>query len=796
MTLGTTAAALALLFGAGPLSAQHAPSAAPSELRGAAHGNDTLRFDGREGQLDVRIPRFDRPDVNIDARFEEAEWEQAALLTGFTQYTPSEGVPASQETEVRVFYTEDAIYFAIRAHDSQPDEILALLSERDRSSFGSDWVRLMIDTFDDRRQAYTFFVNPHGIQTDGLWQESLQPLGGPTGPKVDFNPDYIWDSQGRVLDDGWVAEIRIPFVSIRFPDSDVQNWGLQIARGVTRNDFKSSWAPLTQEVTNVLSQGGRLIGLEGLRPKRLVEFNPVVTGKIDGARVDGAFDRESPEPEFGLNARFGITPNLVFDATANPDFSQVEADVDQIQVNERFALFFPEKRPFFLNGSEVFGSTQRLVHTRSIVDPIGGAKLTGKIGEVGLAYLGALDESPSSVFGGDGRAVFNLVRARQDVGTASTVGLLFTDRTLTEGGGYNRVVSGDARAVFGGRYTLETQVTGSWTSFGSGDSGLKPAVSAVFRRAGRNFFYSAKFEDIHPEFRASSGFIPRVGDVEAQASVGYNWYPAPGGELERVGLELKSNNFFDHDGFYDGAGPYEWEVEAWPSLTFRGRRSVFAILRLGGFQIRPEDYDAYEVLGANGDAEPLPPLPDLQNMWGFAAFPNIRVNEKVQLNGQLFYRVVPIFAEAARGFEIRTSPSVQLSPSDAWRIDLSHTWARLWRRSDDSEFSTVNLSRARVQYQFGRSVFVRVIGQYDLEDRDALQHPVTGQPLLIGGVLQEARERGNFQTQALVSYEPSPGTVFFLGYSRLMDGPYGYRLQDKNTLRDGVFAKVSYLLRR
>ena len=421
----------------------------PSVEARAPGGADTLQFNGRVGELDVRAPRFESPEIGIDGRLDEPEWQEAAVLTGFTQYTPVEGLEASERTEVRVFYAADAIYFGIRAYDSQPDQILALLSERDRSSFGSDWVRLMIDTFDDRRQAYAFFVNPHGIQTDGLWQESLQPLGGPTGPKVDFNPDYIWDSQGRVIDDGWVAEIRIPFVSIRFPDSEVQNWGLQVARGVTRNDFKSSWAPLTQDITNVLSQGGRLLELRGLRPKRLVEVNPVVTGKLDGARVDGVFDRESPEPDFGVNARVGLTPNLVLDATFNPDFSQVEADVDQIQVNERFALFFPEKRPFFLDGSEVFGTTQRLVYTRSIVDPVGGAKLTGKVGEFGLAYLGALDESPSSIFGGEGNAVFNLVRARRDVGTASTVGLLYTDRTRTEGGGFNRVLSADSELCSG-----------------------------------------------------------------------------------------------------------------------------------------------------------------------------------------------------------------------------------------------------------------------------------------------------------------------------------------------------------
>jgi len=758
--------------------------------------SDTLVFNGRSGDLAVRAPRVESPTIAIDARLDEPEWANAAVLEGFTQYTPVEGREATQSTEVRVFYTSDAIYFGVYAKDSEPDRILVNLTERDRSSFGDDWIRFMIDTFDDQRQAYTFFVNPYGIQTDGLWQESLEPAGGPTGPKVDFNPDYIWESDGRVVEDGWIAEIRIPFLSVRFPDARVQDWGLQIARGVTRNDFKSSWAPITQEVSSVLSQSGRLVGLTDLRPKRLVEFNPVVTGKLDGARTGGLYERGDPEPEVGLNTRFGLTPNLVLDATVNPDFSQVEADADQIQVNERFALFFSEQRPFFLDGSEVFQSSQRLVHTRRVVDPIAGAKLTGKVGEFGVAYLGAIDESPSSIFGGQGNAVFNLVRARRDVGAGSTVGVLYTDRTATQGDAFNRLLSGDARLLFGGRYTLATQFTGSWTGVAAGvGSSLKPAVTVDFGRNGRTFYYQTKLEAIDPEFRALSGFIPRVGDVEAQGVIGVNWFAPAGAELERVGLQFRSNNFFDYDGFGKGAAPYEWEVELWPSVTFRGRRTLTAVLRLGGFEIQPEDYAAYQVQGPSGDPEALPALSNLQNIWGVALIPNIRINDQFTLTGRSFYREVPLFAEGSRGLELQLSPALQIRPDDAWNINLNHTWAKLRRRQDDSEFSRVNLSRVRVQYQFGRSLFVRLLGQWDLERRSALRHPVTGQPLLIGGVLQGPRERGDLQGQALLSYQPSPGTVFFFGYSRLMDGPYGYDWGPKQVLNDGFFIKVSYLFR-
>lgn len=759
---------------------------------------DTVVYSGRAGRLDVSPPRFESPNISIDARLDEPEWAEAAVLTGFTQYTPIEGRAATQETEVRVFYAPDAIYFGFHMLDSEPDEILVFLTERDRSSFGNDWVRIMLDTFNDQRQAYTFFVNAYGIQTDGIWLESIQPLGSPTGPKVDFNPDFLWDSEGRVVEDGWIAEIRIPYVSIRFPDAPVQDWGLQIARGVTRSDFKSTWAPITLDISNILSQSGRLTGIRDIHPKRLVEINPVATAKLEGQRGATDFTRGSVEPEVGFNARLGITPNVVLDATVNPDFSQVEADVDQIQVNERFALFFPEKRPFFLEGTEIFRTTQRLVHTRRIVDPIVGTKLTGKMGNFSMGYLGALDESPTSVFGGSDDALFNLLRVRRDVGSGSTLGLLYTDRRVTGGGGvYNRVLSGDARLLFGGRYTLETQLTGSWTSTGvdGEDTGFKPLVTVGFDRRGRSFSYRAKVEDVHPGFRTSSGFIPRLGDTEAQASALYDWYGDAGAQLERYGLELRYNSFYDHDEFWDGRGPFEWEAELWPRLSFRGGRNLTMIFRWGSHRFRPEDYPTYAVIGAAADTVPFQTPPQLDRMLAVGVLPNIRIDERFRINGASFFREIPIFAEGSRGFEVQLSPGIEIIPDDAWRVDLNHTWSRLWRTDDDSRFSTVNLSRVRVQYQFGKSLFARAIAQYDLEQRDALRHPENGLPIAVGGVRQDASDRGDFQGQFLVSYEPSPGTIFFMGYSRLMQGQSDYRLGSKDLLQDGFFVKLSYLFR-
>ena len=759
---------------------------------------DTLTYSGRAGQLTVEPVRIENPSISIDGRFDEPEWSRATVLSGFTQYTPVEGLAASQDTEVRVFYSPDAIYFGFYAYDEDPDGILAFLTERDRSSFGNDWVRVMLDTFNDERSAYTFFVNPYGLQTDGMWLESLPPAGGvATNPKVDFNIDFIWDSHGRIVEDGWVAELRIPYVSLRFPDRESHDWGLQIARGVTRSDFKSSWAPLTLDISSVLAQSGKLVGIRDIRPQRLLEIQPELTGAIDGTRTDGVFDRGEADPELGLNARVGITPNLVLDATYNPDFSQVEADADQVQVNERFALFFTEKRPFFLEGAEIFRSTQRLVHTRRVVDPIAGAKLTGKVGGISLAYLGALDQSPKNLFGRDDDALFNMVRLRGDVGEGSSVGLLYTDRTES-GDLYNRVLSSDLRILFGGRYALETQLSGSWTANGPGEAagGMKPMVTAKFGRSSRTSNLELTLEDVHPDFRAASGFIPRIGDTELTGVAGFTRYGSPGALVERWGSQLRYNSFYRHDDFWDGIGPFEWEVELWPTIAVRGARSLTTVMRVGGFDFQPERYAAYQVEDASGNPAPFPLPPSVTPIYGIAFIPNIRITDRIRLMGPWFFREVPLFAEGSKGWETQLSPSLQLTPNDAWRVDLSHAWSHLSRSVDGSDFSTVHISRVRVQRQFGRSVFARLLVQYDLEQREALRHPVTGQPILINGVRQDARERGDFQGQVLVSYEPSPGTIFFAGYSRLMDGPYGYRLGEKETVNDGFFVKISYLFRR
>jgi hypothetical protein len=758
--------------------------------------SDTLTFDGQALQLEVSPPRMEGVQLEMDGLLQEDIWDNAAVMRGFTQYEPVEGIQSTEATEVRVFYTSDAIYFGVRAFDSHPDQILARLGERDRSVFGDDWIRIILDTFDDQRQGYVFYVNPLGIQTDGLWIEGMRRREGRTSSvSIDFSPDFIWDSNGQVTEGGWEAEIRVPYLSLRFPEVPVQSWGINISREVKRRGFKQSWAPLTQNISSTLAQSGKLVGLQGLQPKRLVEVNPVTTGKRLGDDSSGEFVRHGFEGEAGLNARVGITQNLVMDATANPDFSQVEADASRITVNERFALFFPEKRPFFLEGSEVFQTPQQLVYTRRIVDPIGGAKITGKVGAFTMGYLGALDESPSSLFGGEGEALVNLLRVRRDVGLGSTMGVLYSDRTLTQGGDFNRVLAGDARLVFKERYTFTTQWAGSWSQSDGAKHYFKPSIFGSMARSGRSFSWDLTFHDMHPDFQADAGYLPRIGEAVAVGNLTLTRHGPAGALLERMALGFKGESYFHHDEFWDGQRPYEGEVQLLPSFAFRGDRTLSIILRNGYFEFPASSYEGYQIQGPGGEVLPfLVPTP-LSNLKAVAVMPRLRINNSVNLNGRVYLRELPIYAEASRGLEFLVAPQVTLKPTTSLSLTLDQTFSRLWRKRDDSVFSTALVSRITSLYQFTKALSARLMVQYNLEERSALVDPLTGYPLLVEGAVAEAREEGTVQGQFLLQYQPSPGTIFYVGYTRLMEGDYSFGLDRKEPVQDGLFVKLSYLFR-
>ena len=375
---------IVLLVAMSAATAGSGPEAGIQREQGGAPPGDgpppVVVYDGSAGQLEVPNPWVDEADIKIDGQIDEAVWLDAPVLTGFTQFDPVEGVPATQRTEARVLVTDEAIYFAVTAYDDVTGGVRATLGNRDSFARSDDYVRVILDTFDDQRRGYVIMVNPYGVQQDGLWVVGSRGGRERHGPPIDWNPDFVWDSGGHLFNGGYSVEVKVPFKSIRFREEAVQDWGLQIERRIARNGYSESWAPVSANVANKMQQFGTLTGLRELDPGLFFEVNPVQTFTKQGTYDSeaGAFAREGIDGDFGLNLTYGITSNLTLDGTYNPDFSQVEADAGQIRVNERFAIHLREKRPFFLEGTEIFKLAQQLVYTRSIINPVAGCEAAGQ----------------------------------------------------------------------------------------------------------------------------------------------------------------------------------------------------------------------------------------------------------------------------------------------------------------------------------------------------------------------------------------------------------------------------------
>jgi hypothetical protein len=767
-------------------------------------GPEVRTYDGAAGDLTVATPSVERAEIRVDGRLDDAGWQSAALLHSFTQYEPVEGTPASQRTEVLVLVDAEAIYFGIRAYDTKPAGIRATLAERDGFSRSDDYVRLVLDTFNDRRRAYVFTVNPLGVQHDGVWNEggdSGSRRGG-FGSPIDDNPDFLWESDAHIVAEGYVAEVRIPFKTLRFPDAETQDWGLQIIRKIQRTGFESSWAPITQNTANRLAQSGRLTDLRNLDPGLFMEINPVITGTRFGSYDDdaGRFVHGDLDGDFGLNFTYGLTSNLTLDATYNPDFSQVEADAGQISVNERFALFFPEKRPFFLEGTEIFGMPKQVVYTRSIANPIAGAKLTGKVGSLNVGYLGAVDESFDA---GGGNTAVNLVRVRKDLGTSSTVGAVYADRTAG-GDDYNRVAGADARLVMARRYTLVLMGAASRTEtpedLGVGNTG--GLLSARIERAGRTFAFNAEIEDTDADFDAGSGFFRRVGDTQVQSRISYNWFGRPGSMVEQVGPSVELQGYWDHDDFWAGRGFEEAQAQAGWRVSFRNNVTLWGQHSLTRFSFDPEAYDGLFVQTAADAFVPFRPDQSLFAGLGSTTL-SLWVNtwERVRGNVRATWSETPIFD---RGVAIEpvssfsANLSLNLYPLRALQAEVGLRHSTL-TRSDGSEYSTATIPRVRAQYQFSRSFFIRGIVEYSNQERAGLLDPGTALPLArcSDGVcsLRDGSDAHDFHVEGLVTYEPSPGTVFYVGYTREMEDSEAFRFRGVRPTADGLFVKLSYRFR-
>ncbi len=721
--------------------------------------------------------------IEVDGILAPGEWDDAQVIPLRWEVDPGENERASVETTCRIARDEENLYLGCRASDPDPERIRAYVTDRDGID-GHDRIVLLLDPFRDARRGFVFGVSALGVQSDAFFnQQGTGFMGGGGDPLRDPSWDAIWQSAGRIGDGGYSVEAAIPFRSLRFPrDEDAEAWGMLISRHWPRSSaVELRSAPLDRSDSCVLCQADRLAGLEGVSPGRNVQLSPTLTAsRSDGPAEEGGGLESGPlNGEAGLDARWSPRPSLTLNLTANPDFSQVEADAAQLEVNQAFALFFPEKRPFFQEGADVFQTPIQALFTRSMADPSAGAKLTGKLGANAVGAMLVRDEVNGRIIPGregsssaleETPVTTGVARLRRDLGESSTLGGL---AVLREGAGYhNRVAGVDGFFQPLPTVTARAQYLRSWTAdraaepigaaaagIGAADSFSGDAFQGHLRYASRDWILNSDLRYRGDGFRADAGFVPQVGVRGGNASVQRRFWGERGSWFTRLTGQIGfwSNRTLDDDVLAEGIwlggtyqGPGQLSVTYFPNIFREG--------------FRGEVYDM------------------VTHFFNVSARPSGTLTAR--LNGQLGGAVD--FANARKADQVRLSPGIELRLGRRTFLDLSHTYQRLESADDGREIFTAHLSEVRAVYNFSARAFLRGVVQHRLTDRNPAVYAA-----------EVPTRRRTVFSQLLFSYKVNPQTVFFLGYT---DDRAGLSLETDRRLRieptgRTLFVKVGYAWR-
>jgi hypothetical protein len=770
---------------------------------------------GRARELEVAPPRLDET-ITVDGHLDEGVWQKASVLNGFSRYAPTDGIAADDSTEVLVWYSPTAIHFGVRAF-AEAGTVNATLADRDKI-YGDDYIGILLGTFNDGRQATVFAVNPLGVQGDGIVVERGAASGGGFGgiqtgrEPTDIAPDFVFQSTGRLTDYGYEIEIRIPFKSLRYQSKPTQTWGINILRKVQSRGYEYSWAPAQRAAVSYVGQFGRLNGLTELQRGLVLDVNPVFTARSLGARgatIDD-FDRTA-KGDFGGNVRWGITNDWTLNGTVNPDFAEVESDAGQIVADPRQALFFAERRPFFLDAIEQFTVPNQLIYTRRIADPLTAAKVTGRRGRTSVAYLSAVDAEAVS-FTRDEHPLYNLLRVQRDLGRASRAGLVYTDRV--DGDVSNRVLGVDGRLVHG-VYSAQFQAAGSRTAAPDADPQMGTLFTADFRRTGRVFNARYRMTTLHDEFDAQSGFINRPAIANANISHNYTVYGSEGGLVESASFNVVLDGLWQYRRFVDGGDMIEKKLHINNNFLLRGGWQIGASVLTETFGFDDEFYsDLYVAEGEGGGLVRMEPfvgrgrIANLDYVLSMTT-PNFR---RVSASASYVWGRDENFYEWAPANIGWLSGSITFRPTDQLRLTTSYNSQSARRVADGSTVARTQIPRIRAEYQITRSIFVRAVGEYradfadDLRDTDHGNEPIyrrtsTGLVRARGFTTVERRPShiNSLRPELLFSYLPSPGTVIYAGYGGTLLEPEAFRLgRGIGALRrqnDALFVKLSYLFR-
>ena len=700
-----------LLFaGAGPAAhAQPPPQTPPSEPPAST------------GRPVVRPPRVPTPPV-IDGRLDDPVWGRAAHITDLVQRRPFDGVPASEASDVYVAYDSAHLYLGLHAHYTDPGMMRANRRDRDQT-VEDDLFLVYFDPFLDQQRAYVFTVNGYGVQGDAILRAGALGGGRFGVPRGDASWDVLFEAAAEIVGDGFVAEMAIPFKSLRYPQREAgapHQWGLQIARIIGGRDEADVWSPTSRDIAGFLPQMGLLDGMTDLSRSHNLEILPTVTATRFGSldRGTGRFDEGDVSPEGGVNVKYGVTSNLTADVTFNPDFSQIESDLPQIEVNQRFALFYPELRPFFLEGAEIFNIRAPItaVHTRTIVDPAYGAKLTGKAGRTTLGVMYANDAAPGNVDDAAdpafGKAAHTFVgRARYDLYTESHVGAIFTDRELLDG--YSRLAGIDSNFRLGDTHAVAFRAMQTDHQDRLGVQTEGSLVDARFSKSGRNLRYAVSSYALSPEFKTDVGFVRRTDQRYTSVTGGYRWWPEHW--LRNWGPE------FVYGRNYDFAGVLQDEV-ADAGLNLALARNMFVasnvrreLERFGGIDFHKTRARVFGRV-------------DTSRRVGVSL--EYRRGEQIRFDEEAPYL----------GRERGITASINLRPVPRLRSAVAITTNRFTdpRRGGRAVFD-VRIYRALTTYQFSNRLLFRNISEYHSLD-------------------------GTLDLNFLLTYRVNAGTVFYAGY--------------------------------
>jgi uncharacterized protein DUF5916 len=709
------------------------------------------------------------------------------MLEKFLQRDPKDGAPVTQHTQAYLGYTEKNFYAVFLAFDEQPQLMRARMLRRELID-DDDQCGLFLDTFHDHRHAYAFYANPYGIQQDGIFSET-------DGPDQSF--DTVWHTMTKITGHGYILEFEIPFKSLRFQPAPSHTFGIILARVLPRNNERAYYPENSARSQGWLVHEGDYKPFEEISPGRNIQFMPY--GSIGAFRdldqrdpAGARFSGKHVAPKEGLDSKIVIKDSLVLDTTINPDFGQIESDDPQVTVNQRFEVFFPEKRPFFQENASYFATPLNLAFSRRVVDPLYGARLTGKVGPWAIGTFLSNDRAPGrNVISTDplsgNSAYVGVFRLNREIGQGNSVGLIYTDRelhtspnsscTLTQCSvGFNRVGGFDTRIKINQNWQMNAQAVTSETKFNDGTHLAGPAYQVYVERSSRKMEFNTMYQDITAGFNSDLGFVNRTDIRRFSNFANYTWR-IEGKRFVSHGPRLFEITQWDHNGtrLNYGLNPgYVWNFQ---------RNSFINVFATWEHErLRPQDFSTlttnrdytHVVGGAEAGTQYFKWINlDLEMDWGTAT-------NFVPRNGP------PVLAYQNTAFMRGV-----VRPAKGLTVENTYIMTRLLEDNTNRNIFNNHILRSKWNYQFTKEFSLRLIGQY-----------VT---TLANPSLTTLQNTKNFNGDVLFTYLVNPGTAIYAGYNSNMQNldrslastPDGLARTRNTFINDGrqVFVKISYLFR-